>query len=202
MSKNQTSDQLQGLPMSHLIGGPLSALCEGQAQLARTTKDFIEDVGLTEDQQLRMIEFSYHTPVEIPKADGDVQLAMQKNQVQLPLISIVSVPNLQVESADINFTMEVKSSRYVERHHQQHSDSDSAPKRDTATLPFEQRKRTVLSGSVTSNNRSQTAATFDIKIKARQQAQPEGLSRIMDMLHKTIAPIQVGEPKPIKPVQE
>ena len=36
------SDQFQGLPMDSLIGGPLTAACDSQVKLARSTADFIK----------------------------------------------------------------------------------------------------------------------------------------------------------------
>ncbi|USD36025.1 DUF2589 domain-containing protein [Ferrimonas sp. SCSIO 43195] len=190
----QTSDQLQGLPMSHLIGGPLSAVCEGQAQLARTTQEYIQDVGMTGDNQLRMIEFSFDRPLEHTNADGSVDVKLQQYKVQVPFIAIVSVPNLQVEQADINFTMELKSSHYVQRK------PSPAPMNSQAEQPSSgpSTKRTVLTGSVTSSNHSRNSATLDIRIQARQQGMPEGLSRVMDMLHKSIVPLEVGQPRPLE----
>ena len=39
------AEQVSGLPMEELIGGPLRAACDAQVELARATADFINAVG-------------------------------------------------------------------------------------------------------------------------------------------------------------
>lgn len=39
------AEQVSGLPMDELIGGPLRAACDAQVQLAQETADFINAVG-------------------------------------------------------------------------------------------------------------------------------------------------------------
>ncbi|TKB47326.1 DUF2589 domain-containing protein [Ferrimonas sediminicola] len=187
MSVSKINDQLQGLPLSHLIGGPLAALCEGQAQLAHTTEEFIQQVGFTEDHRVRVVEFHFDRPLEHTNDDGSVEVRLQQYRVQLPFLSVISVPNLAVEHADIRFTMEVKSSHY--RHRQ-----GGAPALKSG-LPKE--KQAVLRGSVTSRHPSHSGATLEVNVNARQQGTPEGLSRILDLLHKSIVPVEVGEPRPL-----
>lgn len=197
--KKHTSDQYQGLPLSHLIGGSLSALCEGQAQLARTTKEFIEDVAI-ENGTLRVVDFTFNRPVEEITKKGTVEIRQQQYRVEVPFISLISVPNLQIDSADLHFTMEVKDSLYTDRKDtsNKNEDTEADSSGSVVNLNFNQRKRTVLTGSVSSKQRTDTTAALDINIKASQQGVPEGLARVLDMLHRSIVPIELGEPKPVE----
>lgn len=43
---------LQAIPFSSMIGGPLKACIEAQAMVAKTTWDFIQEVGLNHNAEL------------------------------------------------------------------------------------------------------------------------------------------------------
>ena len=45
------ADQFKGLPMEDLIGGPLIAVCEAQTKLAKSTAQYIREIGLQEIEQ-------------------------------------------------------------------------------------------------------------------------------------------------------
>lgn len=187
-------DQYQGLPMEQLIGGPLTAISDGQMMLAGATRDYIEAVGLDEDKKVRMIEFRFKRPVEKSQKDGSVVHAVQELEVSVPFLSIVSVPTLQVNNAKIDFTMEVKSS------YSQKTDEKTQSNKHTMSQQTAAKKkntRTVLSGSVT-KHKADNAATFQVSLEATQAPPPEGLSRLLDILHRSIAPVPVGEPQELE----
>ncbi len=69
----EITNQFSGLDMSSLIGGPLQADCNAQLQLANATANFIQTVGMQEDNSaVRTVDFKY----EQIKEDG----ATQKNE--------------------------------------------------------------------------------------------------------------------------
>ena len=39
------ADQFKGLPMEELIGGPLMAVCDAQTKLAKSTAQYIKEIG-------------------------------------------------------------------------------------------------------------------------------------------------------------
>ena len=104
------SDQFGGLPMDQLIGGPLSAACNSQIQLAKATADFIQNVGLEADangvMKARTVDFTYTKPVN----DGNGGYTEVTNQLDVPILAILNTPSLQVKEVEVDFTMEVKSS--------------------------------------------------------------------------------------------
>lgn len=119
------ANQFTGLPMASLIGGPLQAVADAQLSLANTTKNFIETVAFEQvdtgekdknnkpivKTQIRMVEFQYKrlvTPDGKDTSDGNPGIVDM--QLSVPFISIVKVPSLFVDSVDITFDMEVKSS--------------------------------------------------------------------------------------------
>jgi hypothetical protein len=115
------SDQFAGLPMSDLIGGPLQAACDAQVMLAKATADFIQDVGLEQDDatkawSTRTVDFTFDRPV----ADTSGGSTTETVNLKVPLLAIINTPCLSVKEATVNFTMSVSSSISEEE------DSDSA----------------------------------------------------------------------------
>jgi hypothetical protein len=184
------SDQFGGLPMDQLIGAPLTAACDAQVTLAKATSDFIQTVGF-EDKKVRMVEFAFSKPEQVQAADGTVSQVSKDYKVNVPFISIVSVPTLQVTEVDINFMMEVKSS---------FSEATKDAKSGTVSVagggglgPFSVKAK--VQGSVATSKDTQrssdNSAKYDVSIKARQSGTPEGLSRVLDILQQSIAPVPV-----------
>lgn len=104
------ADKFSGLDMKNLIGGPLSAAADASVQLAQSTADFINSVGFDESGKVRNMDFGYEKRVN--NDDGTVDL--QEMKIQVPMIAITPIPNLQVDSVNVTFGMEVKESEQSE----------------------------------------------------------------------------------------
>lgn len=98
--------QFTGLNMKELIAGPLWAAAEASVQLAQSTAQFINDVGFNEQQKIRTVQFGYTKKTENP--DGTHN--NDELNVNVPLLSIVPIPNVQIDEVNILFDMEVKES--------------------------------------------------------------------------------------------
>ncbi|WKE64079.1 DUF2589 domain-containing protein [Gallaecimonas kandeliae] len=189
------SDQFQGLPMDNLIGGPLSAACNSQIMLAKATSDFISQVGFDDNKKVRMVDFAFSKPEQISKADGSVEIVKTDYNLSVPFISIISVPTLQVDNVDVSFNMEVKSS-YSESNKSDRAAAFSASGGGSIG-PF--KVSVKVSGSISSSSQSQRAsdnsAKYAVRVTAKQTGTPEGLSRVMDILQQTIAPVPATTPQ-------
>ena len=60
---NVATSAMQAIPFSSMIGGPLKACIEAQAMAAKTSWEFIKEVGLNTDEKGQksavMVAFSY-----------------------------------------------------------------------------------------------------------------------------------------------
>ena len=182
------ADQFKGLPMKDLIGGPLTAVCEAQENLAKSTEQYIRSIGLQEtgdgDQKelkTRQVDFHFHKPM--PSPDGTA-ITQAQVDISVPLLALVPVPALMIQDVEIEFNMEVKSS------------ATSASSTDvgadvTASVGFGPFSAS-MHGSVASHNEqtraSDNSARYHVKISAKQAETPEGLSRVLDMLRDSISP--------------
>ncbi|MCW3127331.1 MAG: hypothetical protein JWO03_2989 [Bacteroidetes bacterium] len=96
------TNALQAIPFASLIGGPLDACIQAQAQAAKTSYEFINQVGLTVD------------PITGEKKAINVTF-QYNNQGQLatlvvPLIVIVPIPYMSIDLVEIDFLANISAS--------------------------------------------------------------------------------------------
>lgn len=202
-------DQFKGLPMGDLIGGPLMAAADAQVRLANSTAQFIQQVGFRpgantkpDDKgniafdpatfDIRTVDFKFNRPAGPPDANGVVPT--EQVSLEVPLLAIVKVPALGIESVDIIFDMEVKNS-------ESSSESQDAKGGFSADAkvgwgPFS--LNVHVEGSVSShkeNTRStDQTAKYHVEVHAADRGMPEGLARVLDMMNQAIAPKTIAPP--------
>ena len=175
------ANQFTGLPIENLIAAPLLAAAEGQKSLASTTAQFITEVGMDDKGNTKSVTFNYD--------DGS-----EKVVLDVPLLSIINVPSLSVDSVDVEFNMEVSTQTSTK------SSTDSSAKVNASAgfgcwkASFEGK----VSHHSESNRSSDTSAKYTISVKGKQE-KPEGLMKVMDMLNSSIgktkgAPASGGQP--------
>ena len=183
--------QFSALPMESLIGGPLQAAATAQGTLANITSDFIKNVGLEKDGdklKARTVAFNYQKPVKNTSTDkdGNTTETWEKQEMSLdvPLLSIVKSPNLQVKEVDVNFNMEVKASSASSSETNKKASVDASWSGWGAKVKFH--------GSVSNKNTSQrssdTSAKYEVKVLAKDDGAPEGLMKVLDILGEAIHP--------------
>lgn len=160
------------MPISELIAAPLEAAVEAQTKLARSTVDYITEVGLEKDRNGNDRARDLTFVVQRPGKDGG---KTEELAVRAPLLALVPVPNLAIEEMDIDFQMEVTSTDKVSEKNEEDGNGGG---------------RIVVAGKVSSNaehtRETNQSAKYQIQVKARKQAAPEGLSRLLDVLAATV----------------
>jgi hypothetical protein len=195
------SSQFKGLPMGDLIGGPLNAACDAQLRLAGATADFIKVVGFLPPAKgdggdgtgpVRTATFKFERPVEIPggtlPAVPGAPNGTETVELEVPMLALVKIPNLSINSVDVTFDMEVKSST-----------STSASADEQASLeasaqvgwgPFSASVK--IQGSVSSHQEhtrsSDNSAKYHVEVHALDAGTPEGLARVLDILQTAAVP--------------
>ena len=186
------ANQFSGLDMAALIGGPLRAACEAQTMLARSTLEFIQDVGLEPADEngvrkVRTANFSFDRT-----ADGvNGQMGSEKVEMNVPLLAIVNVPALSIDTVDVTFDMEVKSSTSSESSSDKNGELEA-----NAGLkigPFSMNVK--IKGSIACHEKntrsSDNSAKYHVQMHASQQKTPEGLMRMLDIISSAVAPSSV-----------
>ena len=200
--------QVEQLPFSHLIGGPMSAAIEAQAQAAATTIDFMRQVGFApapdsepdeEDNPdigaARTISFNYSVRTEDnPDEERDVSLTV-------PVLSIVPIPYIRIDEMSIDFTAkisELQQHKSVAKSEQ----TEGRAYRVKAKFKFWRFSASAsMSGSLSSSHsqsstqssKYKTELTMNVHVRAVQDDMPAGMSRVLSILEKTIT----ERPKPV-----
>jgi hypothetical protein len=199
---NEVMEQFKGLPMEALIGGPLNAAVKANVSLAQATAEFINTVGFKQIEgknntvtqgAARMVTFEFERPGGVLVDDNGKQTRTVEDVViKVPLLSIVPVPNLQVDSVDIVFDMEVKSSTKEDE------------SKDTAVAGEGEGKvgwgpfglKVSIKGSVSSHKEntrtSDNSAKYHVEVHATNHGIPEGLARVLDIMATAAGPRAVS----------
>lgn len=178
------STQFKGLPMADLIGSPLTAACDAQLKLANATATFIKTVGFQQKDgdpnavgDVRTAKFSFVRNT----TDGKELVDMD-----VPLLAIVNVPALSITRVDITFDMEVKSSSASK----EAADTSAKMAGDGSVGwgPFS--LKVHVEGSVSSHKEntrsSDNSAKYHVEVHAEDRGMPEGLARVLDIMHQAI----------------
>lgn len=127
------AQQFSGLPMEDLIGGPLNAAAKANSAMALTQTKFMIDTCFNKVTEANkptnyspiMIDMILVRGVITPGAKvGDSPTISQvSTKFSLPLLTIIPLNSLAVETVDIGFEMEVKSS-FSETQNRNHESSN------------------------------------------------------------------------------
>lgn len=194
-------DQFSGLDMSALVGGPLKAACEAQMMLAASTADFIENVGLEpadKDGRRKVRTTSFSFTRAATSQDGKA-VGTEEVSMEVPFLSIVKIPTLMVDSVDVIFDMEVKSSSSSENTSDKKGELDA--KAGLKIGPFSMNVQ--IKGSIACHEKntrsSDNSAKYHVEVHAKDSGMPEGLARMLDILATASTPVAIENKSEKKP---
>ena len=101
---------LTNMPIEHLIATPLIAAGKAQKLLAQVTIDFIRSIGLQDDGagglEAVTVEFSYEdTKTSVDASGNETGDESRTINYKVPLLAIVWVPSLFIQTVDIDFDL-------------------------------------------------------------------------------------------------
>ena len=203
--------ELQALPLEYMLGTPLTAAIKAQALAAATTIEFIEKVGLQEDEQtgdlsVRAAEFTFSQPIPDPANPGAT--IFQDAKLTVPILSLAPIPFIRISDLNVSFEFKVRditsaSSKFEitgKTGFENNTTVESKIGVGGGVLGFlgggsasgSVESKTTVSASVSatyqSTNRQSTdrSATFKMTMNAVQDAIPEGLARVLTIFNDTI----------------
>ncbi len=183
---------LQAIPFSSMIGGPLKACIEAQAMAAKTSWEFIQQVGLNTD------------PTTGEKKAVNVSFSFIQNghevQLNVPLLTIVPIPYIAIHSVDINFkaSISASSSSVNESSSSQAIDAGAEITAGLQAGPFHMDAKLNANYSskkdskATEESKYSVEYTMDVAVKAGQDSMPAGLAKVLELLGNTL---DVSDPK-------
>ncbi len=166
-----------------ILGGLMGAVIDAQAQAARATIDFIQEVGTVkgsiEDNkvhELRNISFNYTKKDENDK--------LNEFKLELPLLSIVEIPAINIKTAKFSFYYDVVDTLNVET--ETNTNTGTSNESNTKLGFFSRKKPTRVVGRVSKETNStsniEKNAGIKVDIEFQQASLTVGMERVLDML--------------------
>ena len=172
-----------------ILGGLMGAVIDAQAQSARATIDFIEEVGTLEGSvdsdvvhELRNISFNY--------IKNDENGLPAKYTLELPLLSLVEIPAINVKTAKFSFFYDVTDTKDTEIEEkatiaaptdtEKGVDLKAMRKRLGVKKPIRIVGRVNKETNTTSHIEKNAGIKVDVEFE--KSSLPVGLDRILDML--------------------
>ena len=183
---NKTADALQALPFGAIIGAPLKACIEAQAMAAMTSWNFIQNAGLkinpdTGEREVVNVSFQFNHKGET-------------SQINVPLLSIVPIPYIAVQTIDISFKANISASRTSQEEESVQQDKEAnvhaQGKLGFGIFSLEAQMEASYSSKkdskATRDSRYSVEYTMDVAIKAGQEDMPAGIAKVLEILNNNI----------------
>ncbi len=180
------TNALTALPFGNIIGGPLKACIEAQAMAARTSWNFIQEVGLNTD------------PKTGEKKTVNVSFQFVKDgrmaQLNVPLLTIVPIPYIAINTIDIAFKANINASSSSSRVDNESSSVDAGLAGHTSfgfglfkvQADFHANYSSKKDSTATQDSKYSVEYTMDVAVKAGQDSMPAGLAKVLELLGNSL----------------
>jgi|TARA_B000000557_G_scaffold220914_1_gene189104 hypothetical protein len=186
------ADNFRGLPIEELIVSPIVGMAKGQAKLNDVTWKYIQEVAFVKNKDGATEARSLDVEMNRVMTDGDTgEQSIQKVYSKVPMLPLVPLPSLAITSADVNFTMEVKTSEMSKSS----VDTESSFEASASGGFWGMKYSAKVSGKVAThkeNTRStDNSAKYEVKVHAEQLPPTEGMLKLSDALVEMIEPTAI-----------
>lgn len=193
------ADQFAGLPIEELIVSPIIGMAKGQAKLNEVTWKYISEVAFVTDKDGKTSARSLDVEMNRVVTNGDTgEQEIQKLYNKVPMLPLVPLPSLAITSADIEFSMEVKTSEASK----DTSASENSYEASVGGKWWGMHFNSKVAGKVSTNKENtrstDNSAKYNVKVHAEQLPPTEGMLKLSDYLTQMLEPSLIpltAEPK-------
>ncbi|MGN6567121.1 MAG: DUF2589 domain-containing protein [Flavipsychrobacter sp.] len=165
----------QALPLEFVIAQPLTAAVKAQMLAAQATQSFIQ--SFIENGKPITVDFS----ADLKAADNQSRSV----NVQAPLLAIVPIPHIRIDSLSVSFKYEVSQSV---------TDSTITDKGIDVTAGsgslLQPWVNATIKGNLSSSSKQDSvmnrSGMMDIEMHASESVMPEGLAKLLNLLSDAI----------------
>ena len=202
------SEAMSALPIEDLILTPFKAVADAQAKLARTTAQFIAKVGLhnlgampgfkktweswsqekkdawgsdINKYEAVTIDFTYEDGTL--DSNGDPLL----KQLNVPIIAIIHIPNLCIDSVDLDFKINISQVIKTNSTTPQSVHPGTSTSQTTGMTKVDTAVKITGEIATTTQRDTDQSAVYAISVHAEDKGYPEGLAKLLEILDKAIS---------------
>src|SRR3569833_575993 len=168
--------EFQALPLDFIMAAPLTAAVKAQAAAAEAARGFFEAM-LDDNGAPKTVQFQ----MAVKQNDG----ASKDVQINAPLLSLVPVPHLRIDSLTVHFKYEITQSLRSSKA----TDAEVGIQMGIGKTLTPWAEAT-LKGSGTSKSAEESTTNrsgqLEITLHASEAPMPEGLARLLNLLAKSV----------------
>ena len=199
----QAVRNVEAMPFGQIIGGPISAAIEAQAMAARTTIDFIKEVGfhppktsgVEEDDRVARdkalnesskIAFGDVRYVTFHYQVGTSATGESDKSISVPLLALIPIPYLRIEEMNLEFTAALTDSG-------ESSSSNTESSQQPANVSQQNWKsQNRFVGTFSANTKHTQKSKYNsqlnlgFQIKVVSEAMPAGMSKVLSIIENSM----------------
>jgi len=202
-TQDTTVKAFVGLPIEDLICAPIIGAAKGQRALAHETLSFVEDLAFTGKEnkdgskEANIINVSLD---RLTNSSTTGQVAHVNQKIQMPVISLVNIPNFAMDTMEIDFVMSVgQTSSNTDTSSSSSDSSSSGSVSGGASWGWGHVSASAshsVSGHVASSKSNTRATDFSAKYEvhatAKQLPPAEGMAKFTQIMASVIEPISTS----------
>lgn len=184
------ADQFAGLPIEELIVSPIIGMAKGQAKLNEVTWKYISEVAFVKDEKTGVTS-ARSLDVEMNRVvtNGDTgEQEIQKLYNKVPMLPLVPLPSLAITSADIEFSMEVKTSEASKDTSTSENSYEASAGGSWWGMSFNAKVAGKVATNKENTRSTDNSAKYNVKVHAEQLPATEGMLKLSDYLTQMLEP--------------
>ena len=175
MPRNEIGEIVNSLPIEQMVAAPIIAAVKAQKEVSGMLAEFLNSVALDKNGNARMVTFKYSQET----SDGNGEVKYEDRYIQAPFVALSGIPNLAVETVQVNFELEVTTS---DTNKNTTNASSSTGGKFGGFFSPKVNFNASLSHSSEQTRQTDTRAKYSFHVEARKQEQPEALMRIVEVM--------------------
>lgn len=204
--------ELSSIDFESMIGGPLVAVINAQAQAAMSTVNFIKEVGFqppddTEDaggdtstNEPIYVTFTYAKeispyvpavvadPAAVPPiaAAAAIPAQFEDQELRVPILTMLPIPFIRIDETTIDFNAKINSISYRKTVTGLNINASTEAKAGWLFGSAKLKVSTAYQRNTTQGNKVTRAYSLAIHVKAVQDEMPAGMERVLGILEDAI----------------
>ena len=204
--------ELSSIDFESMIGGPLIAVINAQAQAAMTTVNFIKEVGFkkleteedaggdTSTEEPIYVTFKYpkelspYQPAILADPDaeppvgasGFVPAVYETQELQVPILTILPIPFIRIDLTTIDFNAKITSVEYRKTNTRLKVDASLEAKAGWLWGSAKLKVSTSFQRTTQQGNTVNRTYSLAIHVKAVQDEMPAGMEKMLSILEGAI----------------
>ena len=202
-TQDTTVKAFVGLPIEHLICSPIIGAAKGQRALAQETLSFVNDLAfLPKDnddgsKNANIIDVSLD---RLTNSSTTGEMAHVNQKIQMPMISLVNIPNFAMDTMEIDFVMSVgQTSSSTDTSSSSTDTTTKASVSGGASWGWGSVKASAshsvtghVAASKTNTRSTDFSAKYEVHATAKQLPPTEGMAKFTQIMASVIEPINTS----------